>query len=124
MVDANCTQSSLFEEEQASGSTNTASPADLDNVTNNANTPSFKLLTDLVSTPISQLGIFEGDDKDCSQVCQHSTVPTFSSVLDLVKSNDVIDLDTKQNIAHEVIYSTILLKLLDENKVADKTDTG
>ena len=120
LVDANCTRSSLFEEEQASGSTHAVSPADLENVTNNVNKPSFKLLIDLVSTSISQLGISEGNDKDSPQVCQHSAVPTFNSVLDVLKTRTALTLTLINKIAYEVICSTFLLKLLDETSLPVK----
>ena len=64
LIDANCTQSSLFEEEQASSSPKVVSHAGLENVVNNMDKFLFKLLIDLVSTSISQLGVFESDDKD------------------------------------------------------------
>ena len=96
VVGANCTGSSLFEEEHASGNPNAESPAGLENVTNNVDKPSFNVLVDLVSTSISQLTDFKSNDKDSPQVCQHSTVPTFNSVLGVLKGKHGIDLDTEQ----------------------------
>ena len=66
----------------------------LENVTNNMNKPSFDVIIELVLTPSCQLADLKRDDKDLPQVGDHSAVPTFNSVLDVLKSKDGIDLET------------------------------
>ena len=57
-------------------------------------------------------------------MCKHSAVSSFNIVIGLLKNKDSIDLDTEQTIAYKVICSTFLLKVLDENKPVDETETG
>ena len=55
---ANCTGSSLFEEEHASGNPNAVSLTKLENDTNDMDKPPCDVLIDLVSTSIHQLADF------------------------------------------------------------------
>ena len=58
----------------------------------------------------------EFDDCDNCNQAPH-TVPSFNSVLDLLKTTQGLLLDDEQHMAYEIICSTFLLKLISESDV-------
>ena len=77
-------------------------------------------LIQLVSSVLDAVAAVDKFD-DCDKCNQApDTVPSFNSVLDLLKTTQGLSLDDEQRMAYEIICSTFLLKLINES--ADDDD--
>lgn len=86
--------------------------------------PSTREIIQLVSSSLSQVASFEKSEQLNDSFCNSDDVPAFTSVLAWLDVKQGIKLEKEQRMAYDVICSSFLLKILDDNEINDDDESN